>query len=88
MDELHDSIRKLLVNDLFVDIPEKEIGADDSLRSVMGLDSLGFVELRVQCEETFGIRISDEEFSPGNFTSVRTVSELVRRLQAARGADA
>lgn len=58
------------------------MGLDDRLRGEFALDSLGFVELRVQCENKFGVSISDEDFSPENFTSVRTVAALVRDLQA------
>ncbi|MER5648747.1 acyl carrier protein [Streptosporangium sp. NPDC002524] len=78
--EVEQTVRSILVTDLFVEVPE--IGLDDGLRGIVGLDSLGFVELRVQCEDRFGIRISEDEFSPENFASIRSISELVRRLQA------
>jgi len=78
--EIEDWIRKVLNTELFVETPAGEVGLDDSLRALHGLDSLGFVELRVQCEDTFGVRISDADFSPENFHSVRTLAALVRRL--------
>ncbi|HEY1571215.1 MAG TPA: phosphopantetheine-binding protein [Pseudonocardiaceae bacterium] len=79
--DMEHRIRKILNTDLFVETPADEIGLDDSLRSVHGLDSLGFVELRVQCEDLFDVHIDDEEFTPENFQSVKTVAHLVRRLQ-------
>ncbi|WP_436762333.1 acyl carrier protein [Streptosporangium sp. V21-05] len=79
--EVEQTVRSILVTDLFVEVPE--IGLDDGLRGIVGLDSLGFVELRVQCEDRFGVRISEKEFSPENFASIRSISELIRRLQAA-----
>lgn len=85
MDEIQDVIRKILVGELFVEASEDELRLDDGLRSKLGLDSLGFVELRVQCEHRFGIRIPDAEFTPKNFMTIRTVCELVRILQAAGG---
>lgn len=75
------TIRRMLVSDLFVDLPEDRIDSGDSLRDVVGLDSLGFMELRVQCEDTFGIQICDEDFSPEHFSSVRAVATLVDRLR-------
>ena len=84
MDDIQAIISRMLVEDLFVELPEAEIGAEDRLRTEFGLDSLGFVELRVLCEQRFGIRISDEDFSPENFTSVASVAGLVRELQAAQ----
>jgi acyl carrier protein len=79
--EIEHRIRKILNTELFIETPADEIGLDDSLRAVHGLDSLGFVELRVQCEDLFDVQISDEDFSPENFQDVRSVAGLVRRLQ-------
>lgn len=78
-DEIADAIRTMLVTELFVELDTDEMGPDDSLRNVCGLDSLGFVELRVQCEHLFGVRIADADFTPENFASIRTVSELVHQ---------
>jgi len=80
--EIENGIRKILNSELFVEVPPEQIGLDDSLRAGYGLDSLGFVELRVQCEDMFDVRISDEDFTPENFQSVRTVTNLVNRLRA------
>jgi acyl carrier protein len=73
-------LRQILVDDLFVDVPPHEIGDDDSLRNVVGLDSLGFVELRAQCERAFGIQISEEDFTSQNFATIATVAGFVSRL--------
>ena len=78
------SLRKMIVNDLFVEIAENDIGLDDGLRTVVGLDSVGFVELRVLCEQKFNIQISDDDYTPENFTSIRLLSNLIERLQAQR----
>jgi acyl carrier protein len=75
------TITRILVDDLFVTVPQSDIGFDDGLRDVLGLDSLGFVELRTQCEYAFGVTISDEDFVPENFASVRTLTQLVSRLR-------
>jgi acyl carrier protein len=78
------SLRKMIVNDLFVEIAENDIGLDDGLRTVVGLDSVGFVELRVLCEQRFNIQISDDDYTPENFTSIRLLANLIERLQAQR----
>ena len=82
--ELIASLRHLIVSDLFVEIPEDQIGADDGLQSVVGLDSVGFAELRVLCERHFNILINDEDYAPENFSSVRRLARLIERLQSAR----
>lgn len=79
-------LRKLIVNDLFVEIPENQIGLDDGLHTVIGLDSVGFVELRVLCEQKFNVEIGDEDYTPENFASIRLLAGLIDRLQAGRKA--
>jgi acyl carrier protein len=78
------AIRRMLVNDLYVEIPEADIGLDDGLQTVVGLDSIGFSELRILCERRFGVQIDDDNYVPENFSSVRRVADLVTRLREAR----
>jgi acyl carrier protein len=79
-------LRKMIVNNLFVEIAEDQIGLDDGLRTVVGLDSVGFVELRVLCEQKFNVEINDDDYTPENFTSIRLLANLIDRLQAKRAA--
>lgn len=76
----------MIVEDLYVEIAEENIGLDDGLRSVVGLDSVGFVELRVLCEQRFNIEIGDNDYTPENFTSIRQLADLIERLQAQKAA--
>jgi acyl carrier protein len=80
-DDLIATLRRTIVQDLFVEINEEDIGLDDGLRTVVGLDSVGFVELRVLCERRFGVEIRDEDYTPENFSSMRRVANLIERLQ-------
>ncbi|MGD0294535.1 MAG: acyl carrier protein [Terracidiphilus sp.] len=82
------SLRKMIVNDLFVEIAENDIGLDDGLRTVVGLDSVGFVDLRALCEQRFNVEISDNDYTPENFTSIRLLSNLIERLQTEKAATA
>lgn len=82
---LTSSLKKILVNNLFVELPEEQIGLDDGLQSVIGLDSVGFLELRVLCEDAFKVQISDEDFSMENFRTLNGIATLITRLQAAQG---
>lgn len=85
-DDLIAALRKMIVNDLYVEIAEEDIGLDDGLRTVVGLDSVGFVEMRVLCEQRFNIEISDNDYTPENFTSIRLLANLIDRLQAQKSA--
>jgi acyl carrier protein len=79
--ETAETVRQLLVQELFVEVPADKIALDDGLQSEVGLDSVAFIELRVLCEERFDIEIADEDFRPENFSSVRRIAELIQRLQ-------
>ncbi len=83
-DDIIKTIRRMLVNDLFVELPEDQIGLDDGLQTVVGLDSIGFSELRILCERKFNVQISDEDYSPENFSSVNRIANLIVRLKEAR----
>jgi acyl carrier protein len=85
-DDIIASLRKVIVNDLFVEIAENDIGLDDGLRTVVGLDSVGFVDLRALCEQKFNVEISDDDYTPENFTSIRLLAELIDRLQSKKAA--
>lgn len=81
MSDISESIKDILRDELFVEYPKDEMRPDESLRSMFGLDSLGFVELRVQLEERFGVQISDDDFSTENFATIDSVTALVQRLR-------
>ncbi|MGO9445135.1 MAG: acyl carrier protein [Thiobacillaceae bacterium] len=83
-DDLITALRRIIVKDLFVEIAEEQIGLDDGLQSVVGLDSVGFVELRVRCERSFNVEINDEDYTPENFSSINRLAKLIDRLQAKR----
>ena len=83
-DDLIAALRGLLVHQLYVDIPEEQIGLDDGLQKVVGLDSVGFVELRVLCERHFNVQIDDEDYTPENFSSIRRLANLIDCIQAAK----
>jgi len=85
-DDLVADIRRMLVNDLFVELSPEQIGLDDGLQRVVGLDSIGFSELRILCERKFNVEISDESYTPDNFSSVRRLATLVESLQARKAA--
>jgi acyl carrier protein len=76
------TLKNILVDELFVEVPQDQIDADDGLQSVLGLDSVGFIELRVHCERLFGVPINDEDFSPDNFRSLSRVARLIARLKS------
>jgi acyl carrier protein len=79
MNSTEDCLRDILIEHLFVEIARDQILATASLRNDLGLDSLGFVELKDQVEKRFGIAISEDEFTPENFATISTLSSLIGR---------
>ncbi|MEJ2698274.1 MAG: acyl carrier protein [Desulfuromonadales bacterium] len=71
-------LKKILIDDLFVDIPEEEIGLQDSLSSDLGVDSVGFVELITLLEDKYGIQISSDESVSENFRNLEALSGFVQ----------
>jgi acyl carrier protein len=79
MSSIEDYLRDILIEHLFVEFDKGEIRPTASLRQDLGLDSLGFVELKDQVEKRFGIAISEDEFTPENFSTISSLTDLIAR---------
>ena len=72
--EIVERLRNIVATRLDVDISPDRIGLTDGFLSVVGIDSIGFIELRYQCEEEFGIKIDERDFVPDNFMNCDVLS--------------
>jgi acyl carrier protein len=79
MSSTEDGLKDILREDLFVELAKDNIGATDSLRKDIGIDSLGFVELKTQAERRFEVTISDDDFTPENFATIASLASLIDR---------
>ena len=79
MSSIEDCVRDILIEDLFVEFEKDKILPTYSFRQDLGIDSLGFVELREQVEKRFSIAISDEDFTPENFSTISSLTSLIDR---------
>lgn len=81
---IEDGLRDILIDALFVEFAKDRILPTYSLRLDLGIDSLGFVELKEQVEKRFSIVISDDDFTPDNFSTLASLTSLIdRRCRAA-----
>ena len=71
--------RRVAFGELFVEFEKDRILPTYSLRQDLGIDSLGFVELREQVEKRFSIVISDDDFTPENFSTISSLTSLINR---------
>ena len=59
-------------------LPEAEFDSATPLEEV-GMDSMNYIRLVVELEDSFGIEIQDQDISLDNFASVAMISQLVSR---------
>ncbi|MTK64775.1 MAG: acyl carrier protein [Methanobacterium sp.] len=77
IDSIIEKLREILINDIGLSLQPSDIDPEAGLASVLGVDSIGFIELRYQCEEKFGIRIADSDFTPANFSTCSALAAFV-----------
>ena len=80
----HD-IRKLMVENLMLQIGPEEIGDDQPLfgPGSVGLDSVDALQLVVALDKTYGLKIADPEAARQILQSVNTIVNAVAKHQAA-----
>lgn len=79
---IEDRLRDILIDDLFVQLAKDDILVTHSLRNDLGIDSVGFVELRQQIEQRFCVGITDDDFTPENFATISSLTTLIGRRTA------
>ncbi|MBR1031496.1 acyl carrier protein [Bradyrhizobium liaoningense] len=79
MNSTEDRLKDILIEDLFIELAKDRILPTASLRQDLGVDSLGFVELKDQVEKRFNIVISEDEFTPENFSTISSLAGLIDR---------
>ena len=75
----HQQLTELFARKLNLDVPS----VDTDLMETGLLDSLTFLELRAQLEETFGVSISTDDLELENFRSIDRIAGFVARRTAA-----
>ena len=66
---MYEKFAQILVEELQVD--KDDIKMEAELANDLGINSIELADLVMQCEETFGIEIQDDDIR--NFTTVRDV---------------
>jgi len=77
-------IRKLMVENLMLQIGPDEIGDDQPLfgPGSVGLDSVDALQLVVALDKTYGLKIADPEAAKQILQSVNAIAEAVVKHQA------
>ncbi len=77
-ERIEDQIKEMIVERLFLPVEPAEIADDDPLMEKFEIDSVRLFEIVIGVEEIFGITFEDEEFSTEAFSSVASISEIVK----------
>ena len=79
---LEDRIRQHIVDNFLYTGDGSSLGYDQSLLESGIVDSTGVLELVFFVEETFGIKVKDDELVPRNFDSIAKLAAYVRAKTA------
>jgi acyl carrier protein len=83
-EEIATELKKILVDDLFVEIPTEKMKDTDSLSSDIGLDSVGQIELVSLIEERYGLKI-DVKVAAAEMKTIGSTADYVwKNVHAAR----
>ena len=73
------TIRSFVVTNFLFDAKESDLANDASFLEQGILDSTGVLELVEWLEETFAIKVEDEELTPENLDSVNLLAQFIAR---------
>ncbi|HEX9112876.1 MAG TPA: acyl carrier protein [Nitrospirota bacterium] len=83
-DQIVNDLKKILVEDLFVEVPIDDIKLTDSLSTDIGLDSVAHIELFAIVQDKYGINVPTDQDSLVNYRTVQSMSDFIwNNLQSA-----
>jgi acyl carrier protein len=82
--DIKQNIRRLMVENLMLQISPEEIGDDQPLfgPGSVGLDSVDALQLVVALDKVYGLKIADPEAAKRILQNVNTIAEAVAKHQA------
>ncbi len=77
--EIKDKVKAFIVNNFLMDVSSNTLNDNDSFLEKGIIDSTGVLELVSFIEETFNLRVEDEELIPDNLDSLNKLTSYIRR---------
>lgn len=83
---LQQRIKNMIITNLMLDVSEEEFADDANLigPAGMGLDSVDALQLVVEIEKNFGLKIADPDVARRVLQSVNTIAAAVEEHSAAK----
>ena len=82
MSDLKKQIRAFIVQNFIVETAT-DLKDDDSLLQLQIVDSTGFLELIHFIEETYAVKVADDEMVPENLETIDNIAQFVTRKRGA-----
>jgi acyl carrier protein len=79
MQDIKNQVRQFIADNFILGAEGVALADGDSFLEHQVLDSTGFLELISHLEETYGIKVLDDEMVPENLDSLHNVAEFVAR---------
>jgi acyl carrier protein len=83
MQDIKNQVRQFIADNFILGAEGVALADVDSFLEHQVLDSTGFLELISHLEETYGIKVLDDEMVPENLDSLHNVAEFVARKRGA-----
>lgn len=80
--EIRQRIRNYIEDNFLYMSPDAELRDEEDLLASGTIDSLGFLELVEEVQESFGIEVGDVEITTENFGSINAMSAFIERKTA------
>jgi acyl carrier protein len=80
--DIAQEIRQFIRDNFLAPRNKNEIGDDDSFLANGVIDSTGVLELVTFLEETYDIKVRDEDLVPENLDSIRRISVYVEKVRS------
>ena len=78
---MNEDIRSYLLQHSSVEL-DVELTMDDSLLEAGVIDSVGMVDLIAYLEQTYGIRVDEDDMTPENFDTVNAIVAFVKSARS------
>jgi acyl carrier protein len=79
--DIANEIRRFIRENFLAPRKKEEIGNDESFLASGVIDSTGVLELVTFLEETYGIKVQDEDLIPENLDSISKITAYVERIK-------